>query len=109
MVTTACGSSPQDRFYPPIEKAEKPVVTAPVVRKTAPASVVGPSTGEPVPIVLVWEGVAPLHKGFFSEPAFVEQLGRDMSGLIEPPVNVYVSFDSKRHIGRVLVRLLPKT
>ena len=109
LVVSACGSTPQERFYPPVEQAKEAVVSAPVVRTTGPAPVVQASTGQPVPIVLVWEGVAPLHKGFFSEPEFVEQLGRDLSGFINPPVNVYVSFDSNRHIGRILVRLLPQT
>ena len=58
---------------------------------------------------MVWEGIASLHKGFFAEADFVEQLGRDLAGHVEPPVNVHVSFDSNRHIGRIVLRLLPDT
>ena len=68
-----------------------------------------PSTSEPVPVVLVWEGISPLHQSFFSDSAAVEQLGRDLAQSVEPPANVYVSFDSHRHIGRILLRLLPDT
>ncbi len=111
MLLAACSGAPQDRFPIPkdVESAPKKVAVPSVERTTGPAPAVEPATGEPVPLVLVWEGIAPLHKGFFSEPAFVEQLGRDMAGFVQPPVNVYVSFDSNRHIGRVLVRLLPNT
>ena len=111
VVACGCGGAPQDRFDPPTEvnteKSSAPVVS--VDRTTAPVAAVLPSTSEPVQVVLVWEGIAPLHKGFFSEPAFVRQLGRDLAGWVKPPVNVYVSFDSNRHIGRVQVRLLPDT
>ena len=67
------------------------------------------STAEPVPVVLVWEGISPLHQSFFSDAAAVEQLGRDLAPSVSPPANVYVSFDSHRHIGRILLRLLPDT
>ena len=78
-------------------------------RATTAVPSLKPSAADPVQIVLVWEGVARLHKGFFSEPEIVRQLGRDLAGHVKPPVNVYISFDSNRHIGRILVRLLPKT
>ncbi len=80
-----------------------------VDRTTAPVPVVEPAKGEAAQVVLIWEGVAALHKGFFSEPELVRQLGRDLSGHVKPPINVYISFDSNRHIGRILIRLLPKT
>ena len=70
---------------------------------------VAASTAEPVPVVLVWEGISPLHQSFFSDAVAVEQLGRDLALSVEPPANVYVSFDSHRHIGRILLRLLPGT
>lgn len=70
---------------------------------------VAASTSDPVAVVLVWEGISPLHQSFFSDAAAVEQLGRDLAPSVEPPANVYVSFDSHRHIGRILLRLLPDT
>ena len=110
----ACSDTPneprKDRFALPEQPAE--VLRKPepkVLRTTVAAPRVQPSQSEPVPVVLVWEGVANLHKGFFSEPELVAQLGRDLAGYVRPPVNVYVTFDSKRHIGRILVRLLPDT
>ena len=59
--------------------------------------------------MLVWQGISPLHKTFFLDEAAVEQLGRDLVGHVQPPANVYISFDSKWHIGRILLRLLPAT
>ena len=107
----ACGTSPVDRFAGPLPIPEEAEVTPKksVERTTEAAALVAPSDGEAVQVVLVWEGVASLHKGFFSESDFVEQLGKDLAGHVKPPVNVYISFDSNRHIGRILVRLLPET
>lgn len=67
------------------------------------------STAEPVQLVLVWEGISPLHKSFFSDSAAMEQLGRDLAGSVKAPANVHIAFDSHRHIGRILLRLLPNT
>ena len=92
----ACGTTPVDRFSGPLPQDE-PVNSAPkntIERTTMPAEVVVASEGEAVQIVLVWEGVASLHQGFFSEPGFVGQLGRDLAGHVKPPVNVHISFDS---------------
>ena len=104
----ACGG---ETAAPPPEPVPVPVVVAPspVERATAAVAPIEASSGDPVQIVLVWEGVAALHKGFFSEPQFVHQLGRDLAGHVKPPINVYITFDSDRHIGRILVRLLPDT
>ena len=107
----ACGSTPVDRFSGPLPLVESAPSTPKVSvdRTTQAADIVDASKGEAVQVVLVWEGVANLHKGFFAHPAFVEQLGKDLAGYVAPPVNVHVSFDSNRHIGRILVRLLPDT
>jgi hypothetical protein len=95
---------------PPIEAVEEALVAPQRVDRTTKAvAPVEAATGEPVQVVLVWEGVAALHKGFFAEASIVQQLGRDLAGHVKPPVNVYISFDSNRHIGRILVRLLPGT
>ena len=67
------------------------------------------ATVSPVPVVLVWDGLSPLHQSFFSDSEAVDQLGRDLAAHVQPPANVYVSFDSHRHIGRILLRLLPDT
>lgn len=104
----ACGGNPA---VAPVISEPVPVIEAkaPVDRTTAAVAPIKAASGEPAQIVLVWEGVASLHKGFFSEPEFVHQLGRDLAGHVKPPINVYISFDSDRHVGRILVRLLPDT
>lgn len=81
----------------------------PKVKSRAVAPVIPPSTGESVQVVVVWQGISPLHKTFFLDDAAVEQLGRDLAGHVKAPANVYISFDSKWHIGRILLRLLPGT
>ncbi|MEC9388812.1 MAG: hypothetical protein VX944_01945 [Myxococcota bacterium] len=73
------------------------------------AAPVPEATVSPVPVTLVWDGLSPLHQSFFSDASAVEQLGRDLAAHVQPPANVYVSFDSHRHIGRILLRLLPDT
>ncbi len=73
------------------------------------AAPVPESNNMAVPVVLIWEGLSPLHQSFFSDEPAIEQLGRDLAAYVIPPANVYVSFDSQRHIGRILLRLLPNT
>ena len=78
-----CDTTPVDRFSGPLPTTAESVQFTPkdtVVRTTEAAEVVEASKGQPVQIVFVWEGVANLHKGFFSEPDFVDQLGRDLAG-----------------------------
>jgi hypothetical protein len=78
-------------------------------KSKAVAPVRPPSSGEPIKVLVVWQGISPLHKTFFLDNAALEQLGRDLAGHVQPPANVYVSFDSKWHVGRILLRLLPGT
>jgi hypothetical protein len=73
------------------------------------AAVTPPSSGEASEVVLVWQGISPLHKTFFLDERAIDQLGRDLSAHVVQPANVYISFDSKLHIGRILLRLLPGT
>ena len=94
---------------PSLVEAEPVEKTEPKVKSRASAPVSPPSTGEASQVVLVWDGISPLHKTFFLDEAAVEQLGRDLSGHVQPPANVYISFDSKWHTGRILLRLLPGT
>jgi len=86
-----------------------PTVVAAVEEVLIEGAALPASTAEPVPLVLVWEGISPLHKSFFSDSAAMEQLGRDLAGSVKSPANVHIAFDSHRHIGRILLRLLPNT
>ena len=82
------------------------VVTVPPAQA---ASVSVPSQRAPIEVVLVWDGISPLHQSFFIDNEAMTQLGKDLSASVKPPANVYISFDSNRHIGRILLRLLPGT
>jgi hypothetical protein len=75
----------------------------------AVAPVVKAATGDSERVVLVWGGISNLHRSFFLDVQAVEQLGRDMAGLVKPPANVHISFDMDRHIGRIHIKLLPET
>jgi len=86
-------------------KVERDVAATPA--EAAPAS--PPAAGDPVEVVLVWDGISPLHQSFFVDSDAVKQLGQDLSGWVRPPANVYISFDSERHVGWILLRLLPDT
>ena len=84
--------------------AESLKESRPVVAPVSP-----PSTGDAAQVVMIWQGISPLHKSFFLDEAAVEQLGRDLSAHVQAPANIYISFDSKWHVGRILLRLLPGT
>ena len=66
-----------------------------------------PDVGSAAEVVLVWEGISPLHQSFFADSAPVQQLSQDLGPWISSTANVYVRFDSERHIGRIELRLLP--
>lgn len=65
--------------------------------------------GQPVPVILIWEGIGNLHKGFFGEPAATTALSVGLAGTLQPPANIYVRHDNKEYIGSVRLRLLPDT
>jgi hypothetical protein len=107
----SCGSS-----APTLNQIPDPQVGE-VVQKRLPSAAVDatpapaapPATGNAANIVLIWDGISPLHKSFFSDDAAVLQLGRDLAPHVAQRPNVTIAFDSARHIGRIRLRLLPAT
>jgi len=63
----------------------------------------------PVQVVLVWEGIGNLHKGFFSDPVATTALSTDLAGTVQAPANIYVRYDSKAFVGSVRLQLRPDT
>jgi hypothetical protein len=64
---------------------------------------------EPVQVVLVWEGIGPLHKGFFSDAQATTGLSVGLAGTVKAPANVYVRYDSATFVGSVRLQLRPDT
>lgn len=63
----------------------------------------------PVQVVLVWQGISNLHKGFFSDPQATSDLSVGLAGTVDAPANVYVRYDSKDFTGSVRLQLRPDT
>ena len=109
----ACSSGPsalEARLEQVATSSEAPEVgVSSVAAKPAPVQpqVTPPQVGSAAEVVLVWEGISPLHQSFFADPASVQQLSQDLGPWLTDTANVYVRFDSGRHIGRIELRLLP--
>jgi hypothetical protein len=58
-------------------------------------------------IRLGFEGVGPLHQGYFSRERLVLALGEALAPCGEGPHEVLVSFDSERRIGRIELVVQP--
>ncbi|MDG1481620.1 MAG: hypothetical protein P8R54_18645 [Myxococcota bacterium] len=73
------------------------------------APVAGPESVpiEPVEVVLVWEGIGALHKGFFTDMELYSELTSDLTGHIASPVDLYIRYDSADMIGDIRLRLAP--
>ena len=108
----ACNSGPS-ALEATLEQAAATDVSEPAVPavevRSAPAQPVAtpPDVGASAEIVLVWEGISPLHQSFFSDVDSVRKLSQDLGPLVTDTANIYVRFDSDRHIGRIELRLLP--
>lgn len=66
-------------------------------------------SGEPVPVILIWEGIGNLHKGFFRDGEATTALSAGLAGTVKPPANLYVRHDNENFVGSVRLRLLPDT
>ena len=62
---------------------------------------------DPVQVVLVWEGIGALHKGFFSDQESVTGLATDFAGHLKAPVDVTIRYESEEMIGSISLRLAP--
>lgn len=67
------------------------------------------SSAEPVQIVLVWQGIGPLHKSFFSDADATTGLSVGLAGAVLAPANIYVRHDNKEFVGSVRLQLRPDT
>ena len=74
-----------------------------------PLAAEGAPPVEPLPVVLVWDGIGALHRGFFSDATAVRNLGLGLAGRLAPPANVYVRYDGEEHIGQIRLQIVPET
>ena len=112
-LVVACSSGPT-ALEATLDKAGKIEVPAEAARsktvvRAAPAQpvVVPAGPGDEADVVLVWDGISPLHQSFFADPKVVSQLRVNLGQQVSGTANVHVRFDSDRHIGRIDLRLLP--
>ncbi|MEL6344964.1 MAG: hypothetical protein AAFV53_17735 [Myxococcota bacterium] len=63
--------------------------------------------GEPVQVVLVWEGISALHKGFFSDAKATAGLAQGLSGTLADPADVYIRYNSVDMVGDLRIQLRP--
>lgn len=98
-----CGEPARDLAVDP-GRAEAEAVAVAAPRPPADAT-----PGAPVEVVLVWQGVGDLHRGFFSDPEAAGLLARGLSGAVTGPANVYVRYDGAAFSGQIRLQLRPGT
>lgn len=109
----ACDSGPSaleatlERAAVPVEAVDSVVPEVEVRPAPAQPATTPPEVGAAAEVVLVWDGISPLHQSFFAHTESVRQLSQDLGPWITDTANVYIRFDSGRHIGRIELRLLP--
>ncbi len=105
LLLAACGGEPAP---PPAVDREQAEARAAEVAGSTGAK---PAAGEasPVEVVLVWQGIGQLHRGYFSDPDAVAALGRGLGGLVEGPANVYVRYSESERAGQIRLQLRPGT
>ena len=109
MSAVACSDPPS----PPPAAAPSPVAapaampTENAPRPTTPAGerapTVVPSVEGSVPIVIVYDGIGPLHQGFFNTAELVTALSAGLGGCVSDTAEVVVSYDSDQRIGRIVL------
>ena len=73
-----------------------------------PASLpAAPVDAPPVQVVLVWSGISPLYKSFFSNTEAATELATGLAGLVGSPADVYIRYDSEELLGDIQLRLRP--
>ena len=58
-------------------------------------------------MVLVWEGIGPLHKSFFSDAEATQALAADLGPWLRETVDVTIRYNSEDMVGDILIKLAP--
>jgi hypothetical protein len=80
---------------------------APAPSLSAPASAEGAQIAELAQVVLVWEGISGLYKGFFSDTDAVTELAEGLGPWLESPVDVTIRYNAEDSVGDILIKLRP--
>lgn len=56
---------------------------------------------------ITWDGIGPLHKGYFQEREALTRLSQDLSPWLTETVQLHVRYDSEEFIGHILIQVPP--
>ena len=75
----------------------------------APPPVEAPEGGdELVPVEITWDGIGPLHKGYFQDREAMTRLSADLAPWLSETVQLHIRYDSDEFVGEILVRVPPE-
>ncbi len=107
LLLAACTPEPTVAEERAAAEALAEALVAPDAAAEPPVSGPEPVPSEPVEVVLVWEGIGALHKGFFTDMELYSALTSDLTGHITSPVDLYIRYDSTEMLGDIRLRLAP--
>ena len=74
----------------------------------APAPIEAPEAPEElVPVEITWDGIGPLHKGYFQDREAMTQLSGDLAPWLSETVQLHIRYDSEEFIGDIVIRIPP--
>ncbi len=100
MLLAACGTEP-----PPAPEPQAPATTEP--RPTAAELAVVPEGTDPIQLELIWHGIGPLYKGFFTEQGPLTELSRRLAPHVVPPAQLHISWDQEQMLGGIRLEVPP--
>jgi len=87
--------------------ASEPAPADPGGEAPPDAAPAGAQVAELAQVVLVWEGIGPLYKNFFSTPDAVTVLAEGLGPHLADPVDVTIRYNTEDSVGDIFVRLRP--
>ncbi|MFT6146578.1 MAG: hypothetical protein ACJAZO_000751 [Myxococcota bacterium] len=97
----ACSGTPNIAVEPVLDGTEAPaiqVVSVPAAR---------PDSNGVAELVIQYEGVSPLYRGFFNDAAAGDALARAAQACVGDTTYLYVSYDTETRTGRLTLRVEP--
>ena len=76
-------------------------------RPTAAQLAVVPEGTEPIQIELIWNGIGPLYKGFFTEQVPLTELSKRLAPHVAPPAQLHISWDQDAMLGGIRLEVPP--
>jgi hypothetical protein len=115
----ACAAEPELPELPELPTVSKADANAAAVALVDGATSVEPAApigvaagapgGEPVEVVLAWEGISSLYRSFFSRSEAITSLSASLGGQVTGPANVHIRYDSAAFLGQIQLQLRPGT